>query len=620
MKEVIQESVNTTSTSDQINPRWWELEEGKAYRSLVPLVETIQNKQFYRRTANLRHARLYSNLEILGMQAGMFSRTVNEAFINQRVTLNVIKAMCDSATAKIAQNRVRVMYLTDGGDWTMQKRAKLRTKYMNGQFHRMQLHTEMQRGFLDGAVFGTGAVKFYKEGKDVKCERAVIDELIVDDADGIYGHPASLYQVRFVSRDVLAESFPEHRNAIMQATSGLSGDIRTQTLTEMVRVIEAWHLGAKGKPGKHLISIENADLVNEEYKRDYFPFVFIRWGYKLTGFYGLGIAENSIGIQLEINKLLRTTQIAMHLMAVPRVFVDANSMVNTQHISNEISSVVKFQGNPPIFNTAPSMHPEVYQHIENLYKKAFEQEGISMLMATSQKPSGLNSSIALRTYNDLGTERFALAAQRYEHAYLEAAKIISDMNEELEKEYGSLGIQLEAGRYAQTIKWKDVSLKENEYILRPYPTSLLPTDPSGKLQTVQELTQSGFFDQETALRLLDFPDVEAAFSVKTAPIDVIYMIIEKMIDEGEYIGPEPYMNLAQSKGIMQYNYLKAKLQSVPEERLELMRRFMDDCETLLQAAQAAQMPMAPAGEAFAAPEKAPRSELMPYSTAGQPMI
>jgi hypothetical protein len=626
MAEVPVEYVGNKPDTGQIENKWWRLPQDQKYRSLSPIVASIQQKQSYRRINNIRFARMYQNMDLLGLQGIASMTTMSAVQATHRVTVNVIRSMIDAAAAKIAQNRVKVLYLTEGGDWSMSRRAKLRTKFMNGQFHNMGLPWQMHRSFTDSGVFGTGMVKFYKEGKRVACERVIIDEIFVDDADGIYNDPKTLYHVKFIDRDTLCEMFPKHEEAIMRSDLGMNAEVKAVTVTDKIRVVEAWHLPSyKGAgDGRHSISIESCDFVDEKYTKDYFPFIKHQWGFKLTGFWGMGIAENSAGLQLEINKLLRTTQEAMHLMCVPRVWIENNSQVNSQHISNEVGSIGKYQGTPPTFTTVSAMPPEVYQHIWTLYGKAYEQEGISQLMASAQKPAGLNSAVSIRTYNDIGTERFSLVAQRYEQSYLDAAKIVSDMMDELSHKYDDLDIQLEAGKYAETIKWSDVKLEENEFILRAYPTNLLPSDPAGKLQAVVENMQAGLWDQDTAFRLLDYPDLEAATAVKTAPLDLIYEIIEKMTDDGIYTSPEPYMNLQQAKTVMQYNYLRAKLQNVPEENLELMRRFMDDCETLLTP------PAPPMGlpgtspdqlmDPMAAPQLAPRSDMMPYSTAGQAMI
>src|SRR5690606_23374763 len=104
----------------------------------------------------------------------------------------------------------------------------------------------------------------------------------------------------------------------------------------------------------------------------------------------------------------------------------------------------------------------------------------------------------------------------------------------------------------------EVEMDRESYVTRVFPTSILPTTPAGKLQTVQELTQAGFIEKEQAVDLLDFPDLEAYMGLKNAPIDCVKRIIEQFLDEGEYQTPEPYMNIPLSKSMVQMAYIRAK--------------------------------------------------------------
>jgi hypothetical protein len=48
------------------------------------------------------------------------------------------------------------------------------------------------------------------------------------------------------------------------------------------------------------------------------------------------------------------------------------------------------------FTLRQAMHPEVYNHLDRLYQRAYEISGISELSATGKKPAGLESGAALQ--------------------------------------------------------------------------------------------------------------------------------------------------------------------------------------------------------------------------------
>jgi hypothetical protein len=535
------------------------------------------------------------------------------------MSLNVVASCIDTASSKIAKMRPRPIFLTEDGDWALQHKAKQLTKFMDGAFDLMGLYLKSQRMFVDACVFGTGFIKFFeKDNERVDCERVIPEEIVVDDAEGAYGDPQQMFQNKMISRDVLIAMFPDKEEQIKAAQSNLT--LEQAVSRDFIKVTEAWRLPSTkdANDGAHSIVIPSCTLFSESYNKKRFPFICFRWKPKLTGFYGMGLAEELLPIQLEINKLVRSIQKAQHLMAVPRVFVHRSSKINTQHFSNEHGSVVTYDTDPPIFNTAPAMSAEVYQHLENLYKKAYEISGVSMLSATAKKPAGLNSGAALREYNDIESERFQLQGMRWEELFMDAADITIDKTKDIAKKNPALKVKLTSGRNAEVIKWRDVNLDEDQYVMRKFPTSMLPTEPAGKLQKVQELAQAGMIDKDTALSLLDFPDLEAAKSIQLETMDLTKKMITIMLEQGRYMSPEPYMDPISAQKIAQSAYLKGRNNDVPDEKLELIRRFMQDCEALKmlsaqgKAPMPGMMPQAPGGpQPLAAPEAAPTSDLLP---------
>lgn len=627
MSEIRVEYYNQTPEAvKDIKAQWWKEKEDSLFMHMFGVVNQIEEQQSWRYLNNIRYARLYANYELLGFYGTLFSQAARMPLNNNRLTLNVTKACVDTAAAKIAKNRPKPLFLTSGGDWSEQRRAQKLTKYCEGMFDAAGVYKKGPMCFTDSGIMGTGVAKVYanKDKAQIDVDRVLPDEIIVDEADGMYGEPRCIYQRKYVDRDVLIEMFPKFESKIRSATVGVKGDSQAATSANLIKVIEGWHLrsGESAKDGVHAIAIENATLTKEIWNKDYFPFAFLRWSPKVVGFWGGGIAEELVGIQLEINKTLRTIQKSIDVACVPRVWVENSSQVNTNQITNDVGSIGKYTGTPPVFSTAQALSPEVYAHLQNLYNKAFEITGISQLSASSQKPKGLDSAVALREYQDIETERFILAGQRYEEFFMDIANIGIDLSrdlyEELKKEGKDLKVKVKGGKFLETIKWKDVDMDNDKFIMRVYPTSLLPNSPQGRLQRVQELMQAGFIDKEVGMSLLDFPDVEAYMSLQTAAIDDIKMILENMIEKGEYQVPEPQMNLDLAQKMVQSAYLRGKTDNVPEARLELLRRFMDDVNELMNMAQPPPAPQAPAPavpgvDPLAVPQAPPESDLLPIA-------
>lgn len=572
--------------------KWWEQKEDAIHETVFPLVKRLQEAQAYRNQMNLRYARLYQNMEIISLKAGHYARVPDiKSFMTNRMTYNVIKSVIDTGCAKISKEKPRPVFLTENGTWTLQQKAKRLSQFIQGVFHTIGTgtgdHKTMyglgRQAFKDCGIFGTGATYFFDDENEVKAERALIDEIVIDDIEAMYGFPRQIHRVRQVNRDVLMSLYPKHRRAIQEAVSIQSLANAVDTGTDMLDVIESWHLRSSkdAKDGKHSICIENCTLRPERYDDDYFPFLFQRWCNKTLGFFGGGIAEELVGIQLEINKILRTISISQHLAAVPQVWLEAANKIPGKTINNEIGGIKYYVGKPPIIFTPTAQNAEMYNHLENLFQKAYETTGFSQLSASGKKPAGLDAAVAIREAQDIESERFSIPQIMYEDYFMDATDLIYKMCEKLLAKGKDPVVQFKDGNSMKTIKFSDVRIANNKFTVRAYPTNFLPSAPSGKLQTVTEMIQAGFYTKEEAQELLDYPDLKKVQNLKTAQREDILKVLEKMIDEEVYQSPEPYMNLDLAKGLAQSYYLRCRCDDAPENVLDLLRTFMDDVQALI---------------------------------------
>lgn len=615
----IVENFSPSGTTNDLSVAWWKAPNKDAHKYVTTVTNGILNNQQYRAAMNLRYARLYANQEVMGFGINNYYQIQNNSSYSNRVSYNVVKSCIDTAASKIAKMRPRILALTTDGDWDLQQRAKNLTCYLDGAYSEMDIYNIAPNIFLDAGVFGSGFLKIYNDGNKVKCERVFPTELLVDEAEGIYGTPQQLHQLKYIARDVLLTIYGKDetcRQAIVAAQPASRMALGSNTTADFLTVRESWHLKstADANDGRHMLSIDGATLMSEPYDKNYFPFVKLDWSKRLLGYYGTGIAEELLGIQIEINKLLKNIQIAQHLACVPRVYVENGSQVNPGNFNNQIGSFVFYTGTMPQIVSGQGMSQEVYLHLETLYRRAFEIVGVSQLSSGAKKPSGLNSSVALREMQDIETERFALVAQAYEEFFIKTAEIVIDMTRDMYKNGTAQSVKLKTSKFVETIDWKDVDMERDVYALRLYPVNILPTKPEGRLQKIQELIEAGFLSKEESFSLLDFPDLEAVATMKNSPYDTVMMLIYHMINKGEYVPPEPFMNLTLSRTMVQYAYLKAKLTNVSEERLELLRRFMEDCLTLEQLSMQGVMEPNNA-QPLAVPGAPPVSDLLPLNTA-----
>jgi ribosome-binding factor A len=300
----------------------------------------------------------------------------------------------------------------------------------------------------------------------------------------------------------------------------------------------------------------------------------------------------------------------MHLVSVPKIFIEASSKIITSHLNNKIGGIVKFAGSPPIEGKLGTVPAELFSHLDRLYQRAYSIIGISQLSAQAQKPQGLNSGKALRTYNDIETERFTSVGRMYEDCALEASKMFIDSIKEIAAETGNFSVKSPGSQFLSKINWSEVEMSEDDYIMQCFPVSALSNDPASRMQEVQELVQSGFMDKTSAMKLLDYPDLRAYYDMANASVNEIERQIELIIDKQEYSSPEPYQNLTYGIVAFQNAYLMYKSQGAPEEVLDLFRRWIEAANDLIKLATAPAVdPLA--AQPTAVPQAPPQSELLP---------
>lgn len=575
--------------------------------------ERVKSNSQEREQANIRHARLYENVEINSLTTSDYATAVvRQAILGMGVmTLNVVAACVDTLAAKVAKNKPRPEFLTSGGSWKAQRKARKLDRWVRGFFYEVDIYEKGKKQFIDSHVFGTGFLKFVPQVQEngktrLEVERTMPSELFVDDADGLTGAPRQLRQRKMVHREVLAAEYPAHADAIMAGPDPKSG---TQPAL-MVEVWEGWHLPSRpgAKDGKHIIAIQGCELLCEEWVIDRFPFAALRGKERVVGFWGKGAAEALTGGQLELNRTMKSISEQIRRKGKGRTFIEHGSKVNASHMTNGIGDLVYYTGRPPITDNVPAVSSDEMAQVDKIYARCFQDYGISQLSAASKKPAGLDAGVALREFSEIESERFSLVHQAWDNNFLECARVaialITKQYPEMQKGYK---VRLPGRRSAIEVDWKDIDLDEESYVMQMLSASSLPNTPGARKQFVKELQADGMITQTVAKRLLGFPDVEAELDLGNAALDDVDATISAILDDDVPVlhPPEPFQNLEllMERGIS--NYLFARhFKDIEPERLDMLRSLIEMASNML-AETMAPPPMAAAPGAMPAAPTAP---------------
>lgn len=603
------------------NAMWWRVEsddvgqQDQVHTSVVALIRHLKDRQKQRRSFDLLHARLYANLAKLGFGNNQFTQTTG--IEDERISLNVVNNMIESVVSRICQSPPKVSFLTSGESYTLQNRASLLEQFVEGQQHRTKLNQRATMAFRNSCIYGTGAMKIMSRDDDIAWEVVPPWQLTVDDGECINGEPRNLYQSTYMDREYVIEWMgdgPDGELTSLLRETALNSDDEDgygrDTTCDQIVVHEAWHLSPKkGTPGRHVICVNNATLVDEEWEWDFFPFVFIRWNPAPVGFFGMGLASQLIGIQSEVNKLLRQIQNAHQLCGWPRVYVQRGSKIMKSHLVNEIGAVIEYDTTPPSQAAPPVVPAEIYNHLRFLLDQAYQSVGVSQLAATSQKPTGVESGIALQTLQDVATVRFAAVENLWLEMFRDCAYLMVWMAEQIGKGSEDYSVTAVMGDQTKSIPWRDARMALDEFVIQMWPSNALPSTPAGRIDMFEKVAAMGQFDPIELLAGIRSPDIHAAISLKLAARRVVDKQIEHIATGGDLLlaTPEPELDLAYAITRATQTYCKLRL--VPDTPVRVLRNLDIYVTTAKSVLDGATEPVPP--ELSGEPPPPPPVEAMP---------
>lgn len=612
-----------------VDKRWWLLPKDEIPDTITAIIKFLEEHQGMRFTQYRNSVRLYGNISLMGLNGLTYTRGADVNPSNRdRINYNVVQSGIDTVVSKISKNKPKPFFLTQGGNYKVQRKAKKLNKFVDGIFYENKAY-EMGRDVLkDGCVVGDGLIHVFEHYDRVKFERVFANELLVDEDEGKYGFPRSLHRVKDIDRQVLKDLYPNKKKAIEECNNATPSRYDSyQQIADSIRVRESWHLpsGPEAKDGLHVITINGVTLYTEEWTKPYFPFARFTWNKRLYGYWGQGAAEQIQYLQLEIAKLCWVIQRSLALMGTFKIWVKTGSKIPKPHLNNDIGAIITGE-EPPQYIAPTPIQPEFFNRLDWLKNAAYEQLGISQLSATGTKPAGLNAAVALRTYNDIETERFMTVGQCYEEFYLNLAYLAINCAKDIYEKTGSYEVKVPSKRFVDSIDWKDIDLREDEYVMKCFPVSGLKGTPSENLQTIQEYMQAGIISLRTGRKLLDFPDLQQVEQLADAEEEYINMILEKMVDTDPeddeefgkaYTAPEGgFDDLQLSLELVLQYYAEGKAGGLDERNLQLLRNFKTQVEAELTRMQPPPMPQdVPGVDGGASPQAVPTaspvSQLIP---------
>jgi hypothetical protein len=601
---------------------WWKADDDmKLAQQLCGTASYLKTDQTYRMRQLAVSVRLYCGLNIYSYAGSNVSRMDRSRSLPEdRPTFNLIQSATDTLVSRLGQSRPEPKFLTENSDYKQRHLAQRLNSFILGEFYQVKAYEKSVKILRDAIVMGTGCLKVY-EGDDSKVcvDRVMITDLFVDDNDSINGEPQQLIQLALMDRNKLMANSPKKVAGIIKDTPQSYPDNAPssgRTTADQVMVVEGWKLPSGPDPdapgyiaGRHTIATVNGTILDEEWHKTKFPFVFLNYSDPFLGFFGQGLATQLFGTQITLNRILYTIS-RMITLSTPKWLVEKSSGIPKAHLSNQLGDIVMYQAIKPEFITPQCNAPELYTERDKLIDYGFQQCGVSAMQATSQKPEGLDSGAAIRANDDISSDRFAALSKKYDDVFVNLAYAIADQAKDIAERDGKYQTVYPNKDGTKEIDLPAMKFLKDPFVIQCFTESSLPRTPAGRIQTVTEQVQAGMLSLKEGRRLMRFPDLEQNERLDNSSEERIFKILDDIVENGKYEAPDMFLdlNLATQLVVQYYNlYMAAKLE---EDKAEMLRDFFNQVQALKQAAVPPPMP-APMPQAN--PQAAPTSPLIPNS-------
>ena len=601
---------------DPTEGQWWRAKElgKKPHQILDGLSKQIEDDQASRYEAYKEYHRLFVN----GTSASSTDSAEMSASLSGDLTQNELANTVETLWAQVFKGKIAAGVSTSNADYDTWSRARDYSRWLEGAFDAAKVQEDvLPQAGIHSLVFGTGPIKVgFKECSypgdsdadvaEVTAHTVSPKNLFVDRLEARHGKPRALIEKSHWDRWVLYETYKEDREdfcgSVAERLRGIVKcseyddkdlSMKNTNRCDMLVVREAWHLpsGPRAKDGRHVIWIQGCTLVDEEFTWDTFPFVFIRYGARVDGFWGESAVKRLAPTQKLLDKLNRKIDESQDVMGVPRILVQAGNLPTKEEVDDIPGGILTVKNINGIKDwNAQCASPEIYQDRDAAPGKMRSLLGVSDFQVEQALPQNTRefSAPAMERMTDQGQARHAMFHKELERAVVALADLFMRQAEDCqEMGYDLVVTGPDEGHTGglDELNFKDVHIDRKRLKVKVQPMNQLPHSFAGKVDAITKLRVDAQLplNPKTALRMLEVPDVQGATDFLGSDEEIIMKNLAFMCKKGKYLPPMPFDNLdlIVTLTTSYINYYR-RLPDADMEKVALLAQYIDDSIALKQ--------------------------------------
>ena len=464
----------------------------------------------------LRNYRLYtysstvtldlSDSEIVGFyQRGTFDI---EDDTTSSIQENIIASCIETLCSKIASQKVRPFFNTVNGTFKEMQIARQAQVFFDQLYEENNVCKVVTNAFRDACIFDKGIIKISDEGITNRLPWNVF----IDPREKSYN------QITHI-----AEKLPKTPGRLLKLKYGIAADYNLDyTVYEYYDVME--HI-------KAVYVVELNKVITNKYEPEIVPYLSIHYSDPIKSNTSQSVVDQLYGIQMQIDEILAVMKDSIQMNPGMTLLVPRSSNIKTNMLSNRTGQIIQYDpipgqtASPVTWATNDIISAQFVQLLDKLKNDAYEIVGISQLSATSQKPEGLNSGVALSTMEDIESDRFETQLNNVIRLYVDIAKACLDI---FPPDKNILPNDLSRAN----IKWADIVEARNNMKIQFSAAQSLSKDPSEKLKQLTALAQAGVIPQSHIATLMELPDLQSGYNLANNAFNAVYTFIDEVMKNG----------------------------------------------------------------------------------------
>jgi hypothetical protein len=432
---------------------------------------------------------------------------------------NVTKSVIDTLVSKLSQVKVREFFTPVKGNFKTKKVVRTMQKFFDLWFDSQDVKTKIIRSRLQSCIFGRSWLWVNSFNNQIQLLKPWNVGIIPAEANwGKIKH--ALLRFDYFPKALIVDFLgQEAANELSQALK-----MRDEKLDSLSIFYDAV---------KHVVSvfIDNAVQYQEKWDYDSVPLVEDVFYDPVVGCYDISVVDLIRPIQREIDNINDKIHECLNRTLANIVVTDSSGPVRKKDVVGGAIEVYEVPGGQVPFNVTTNqfVNAQYVEWLARLETRAYERVGISQLSAMSNKPEGLDSGVALQTYEDIESDRFQTQVNDTLNLYKKLAQACIAF-------FPRDAQILQDSDY--NVKWADVVDEQKHFNIQFSAADPTSRDPATKVQQILNLYNQGLIPVSRVSEMMEMPDLDDAYQFSSSVYDGVQKVLENALERGNYELPE----------------------------------------------------------------------------------